>query len=161
MIMIDAWNHWSADRQIEPTIDSPPTSTDVSATGDEFTLGFTYEGYGMKYLEIVKDLLAPELRVWSESPVFDVPVTYSLHQNYPNPFQEKTIVEFEIPKSTAVKLRVFDILGRRVRVATDEMLPAGRHSREIDATGWSSGVYYYELSADDHRESRRMVVVSN
>ncbi len=54
LFMINSWNEWHEDTQIEPVVSSPPTSADVSGTG-VYTWGLEYEGYGMRYLDILKE----------------------------------------------------------------------------------------------------------
>jgi glycoprotein endo-alpha-1,2-mannosidase len=56
LFMINSWNEWHEDTQIEPVVIAPPTSTDVSGTG-VYTWGLEYEGYGMKYLDILKEAI--------------------------------------------------------------------------------------------------------
>ena len=159
MIMVIGWNHWFNDRQIEPATVTAPTSLDVSDSGSDYTLGFTYEGYGMRYLEIIRDLLAPELAVGFEAPPNEAPSRYALHQNYPNPFGRTTTIEFDLPRRTMVDLIVFDVLGRRVRAVVSQTLAAGRHSRTIDSSGMASGVYYYRLTTDEYSTAQRMTVL--
>ena len=55
MILITSWNEWNEDTSIEPVWPSPPTNLDISPTGDFYTQGYSYQGYGTKYLEIVRD----------------------------------------------------------------------------------------------------------
>ena len=74
-----------------------------------------------------------------------VPARLTISQNYPNPFNPSTSIEFEIPGTTAVKLKVFDVLGRVVAVLVDATLQGGRHSISWNAASMSSGVYYYRL----------------
>lgn len=80
-----------------------------------------------------------------------------LSQNYPNPFNPNTIIKYEIPKSSMVRLSVFDMLGREVSVLVDERRDAGVHQVKFDASGLSSGVYLYKLQAGDLVQSRRLV----
>ena len=69
------------------------------------------------------------------------PTQYSLQQNYPNPFNPTTIIEFELPKNAKVVLKVYDLLGREVRVLVDEKVEAGFHTAKFDASRLASGVY--------------------
>lgn len=54
LLLVTSWNEWHEDTQIEPVAESPPTSKDDSSTGDGYTRGLEYEGYGTKYLDILK-----------------------------------------------------------------------------------------------------------
>jgi len=61
MIFLTAWNEWHEDTILEPIAEIPATSTDVSASGSLYTEGYFYEGHGFKPLEVIRDLLAPDL----------------------------------------------------------------------------------------------------
>ena len=57
MILVTSWNEWNEGTQIEPTVSGPPTSSDTSESGKDYTQGYPYSGYGKKYLEILRDKL--------------------------------------------------------------------------------------------------------
>lgn len=88
-----------------------------------------------------------------------------LRQNVPNPFNPRTSIEFEVPSGSArVSLRVYDVDGRLVRTLLDAPAVAGPGSvqwdgRDRQGRSVASGVYYYELVIDEHREARRMVLI--
>ncbi|NNE46138.1 MAG: T9SS type A sorting domain-containing protein [Rhodothermales bacterium] len=159
MIMVTSWNDWSSDRQIEPTVVTPPTAVDMSATGDEYTLGYTYEGYGLRYLETIRSLLAPELLVGVDDEPVGTPRSLSLLANYPNPFDRETTILFEVPSRTRIDLTVHDVLGRTVRVLERGIVPAGRHSRQLSGTGMASGVYYCRLRTKQLTQIRQIVAI--
>ncbi|MFB3130904.1 MAG: T9SS type A sorting domain-containing protein, partial [Rhodothermales bacterium] len=75
----------------------------------------------------------------------DVPVRFVLGQNYPNPFNPQTTIRFSVPESAQVKLAVYDVLGREVRVLVDGTREAGRHEVVFDASGLPSGTYLVRL----------------
>lgn len=88
-----------------------------------------------------------------------IPKEYSLHQNYPNPFNPVTKIKFDIPKTGNVKLVVYDILGNEVLTLLDGKLEAGYYSADLDASSYSSGVYFYKLETASYSKVKRMVVV--
>ena len=93
-----------------------------------------------------------------------LPTEFKLDQNYPNPFNPSTTIEFTIPigvtlRATAVRLEVFDILGRKVKTLLNKNLSAGRHKVTFDASEFSSGTYIYRLKAGDNYKSRKMVLL--
>ena len=88
-----------------------------------------------------------------------MPVNFMLLQNYPNPFNAQTTIRFALPKSQNVRLTVYDLLGRRIEVLIDEYREAGIHTITFEASGLSSGVYFYRLQAGDAVEIRRMVLL--
>ncbi|HZY09876.1 MAG TPA: T9SS type A sorting domain-containing protein, partial [Bacteroidota bacterium] len=78
-----------------------------------------------------------------------VPNSFSLHQNYPNPFNPSTTISFDLPKTSLVSLKVFDVLGREVVSLVSGVREAGTHRIPFHAHRLTSGVYYYRLSAVD------------
>ncbi len=89
----------------------------------------------------------------------EVPLDLRLEQNYPNPFNPTTNIEFSIPRSSFVKLVVFDMLGREVETLLNENLAAGTFRADWNAAGYPSGVYIYILSSGDFRETKKMIFV--
>jgi len=89
-----------------------------------------------------------------------VPDNYSLAQNFPNPFNPSTTINFTIPNSEFVTLKVYNILGSEVAVLVNENLSAGSYRYNFDAqsagVGLASGVYLYELSAGDFKQIKKM-----
>ncbi len=88
-----------------------------------------------------------------------VPKEFGLGQNYPNPFNPETQIEFSLPTRQRVTLRIFDVLGRQVRVLLDEVREAGNHRVVFDGTALSSGVYFYQLRAGDRMQVRKMLLI--
>ena len=96
----------------------------------------------------------------------EVPRIFTLYQNYPNPFNSQTIIPFELKRSGFVKLKIFDILGREKTIwASGKLLNAGTHELSFDATDFSSGVYFYQVTVTDSngntvfKESRKMILI--
>ncbi len=94
-----------------------------------------------------------------------IPVSYSLSQNYPNPFNPTTKIKFQIAKLSAVKLIVYDILGREVanlispvRGGNEGFTP-GTYEAEWDASNYSSGVYFYKLVTAGYTDTKKMVLI--
>ncbi len=88
-----------------------------------------------------------------------VPREFQLLQNYPNPFNPSTTIRYELPKSSEVRLNVFDILGREVSVLVNERRDAGVHEVKCDAVGLASGVYFYRLVAGSFVQTCKMVLI--
>ena len=91
--------------------------------------------------------------------VADLPRDVRLHQNYPNPFNPSTVIRFELPAEMAVRLEVFDVLGRRVATLLNDRLDSGMHDVTFDASGAASGVYLFRLQTDLGVLSRKMMLV--
>jgi hypothetical protein len=77
-----------------------------------------------------------------------LPVTFALKQNFPNPFNPSTIISWQLPVSSEVELSIFNLLGQKVVMLFSERQPAGYYQVKWDATGFASGVYYYQLRTD-------------
>ena len=93
-----------------------------------------------------------------------LPQGFALGQNYPNPFNPSTIIPYQIPTTTHVRLEVLNLLGQRLATLVDGERPAGAHTAHWDATDAAgrpvgAGVYIYRLTGDGHTVSRRMVLV--
>jgi len=76
-----------------------------------------------------------------------VSTVWQLHQNYPNPFNPSTVISYQLPVVSNVRLAVYDLLGREVRVLVDAKKDAGAHEVRLDGSGLSGGVYIYRLLA--------------
>ena len=77
----------------------------------------------------------------------EVPASFSLAQNYPNPFNPTTTINFSLPEEATIRLTVFDVIGRRVAVLTDQLYQAGVHELVWDASAHASGIYFYRMEA--------------
>jgi hypothetical protein len=88
-----------------------------------------------------------------------LPTAFTLFQNYPNPFNTGTNIRFDIPTSTSVLLKVFDLMGREIAVLVDRKLDTGRHSVRWEAKNCASGVYFYRLHALLSHETKRLLIL--
>jgi len=82
-----------------------------------------------------------------------------LYQNYPNPFNPSTTIKYELPKSSKVRLSVYDVLGRELSVLVNERREAGVHEVKFDGSNLASGVYFYRLRASDFIQTNRLVLL--
>jgi hypothetical protein len=87
------------------------------------------------------------------------PASYVLLQNYPNPFNPRTTIKYELPKSSQVRLSVFDILGREVLLLVNERRNAGVYEVKFDGSNLASGVYFYRLQAGDFTQTKRLLLL--
>jgi hypothetical protein len=88
-----------------------------------------------------------------------VPTMFSLVQNYPNPFNLSTIFSFNLPSNSFVSLKIFDLLGREVATIISEEMLAGSYSKQWNAKGISSGVYFYRLQEGSFIEIKKLVLL--
>jgi hypothetical protein len=102
-----------------------------------------------------------------ESPVPSGPVTFSLSQNFPNPFNSSTIIPFTLRGSSTpeqVRLEIFDMEGRLVVRLLDEPLPPGNYTVRWNGNSAgqvpaASGVYFYRLKSGDFRATRKLTII--
>ncbi len=78
----------------------------------------------------------------------EVPGAFTLSQNYPSPFNPTTVVRFQLPVVSDVRLAVFDVLGREVSVLVNGRMNAGVHEVKFDRANLASGLYFYRLQED-------------
>jgi spore germination protein YaaH len=88
-----------------------------------------------------------------------LPSSFKLEQNYPNPFNNSTVIEYHLPENSHVKITLYDVLGRVVKVLLDERKNPGWHRLYFSADGLPSGVYFYKLQADNFTDVKKMVIV--
>jgi photosystem II stability/assembly factor-like uncharacterized protein len=89
----------------------------------------------------------------------NTPTRFSLGQNYPNPFNPSTTISFSLPLRSFVTLKVFDVMGREIATIVSEETPAGNHSRQWNASGVSSGMYFYRIQAGDFMQTKKLLLV--
>ena len=85
--------------------------------------------------------------------------TYSLSNNYPNPFNPSTTIKYQIPKSGLVTLKVYNVLGKEITTLVNEEKSVGSYEITFDASGLSSGIYFYKLSADNFQQTKKMILL--
>lgn len=93
-----------------------------------------------------------------EVEVGTIPDQYALLQNYPNPFNPATQIQYHLPESGMVSLKVYDMLGSEVAVLVQEIQSPGVYTVNYDASGISSGLYFYRLQAGKFTEVKKMML---
>jgi cyclomaltodextrinase / maltogenic alpha-amylase / neopullulanase len=89
----------------------------------------------------------------------DLPGTYRLDQNYPNPFNPATVIGYELPAASHVRLEVYDVLGRSVATLVNAEQPPGRYTVPFDGRALASGMYVYRLQAGSRSIAKKMLIV--
>lgn len=87
------------------------------------------------------------------------PKTFALSQNYPNPFNPTTVIGYQLPVASEVSLKVYDMLGREVATLVNGRQEAGSYRYTLNASGLSSGVYFYTLRAGNFTKTMKMMLV--
>jgi len=114
------------------------------------------------------------LDVWSNSPkpeedhpqgwvsvkeIPGSPQTYSLEQNFPNPFNPSTKIRFSVPERGLVTLKVFNLLGEEVETLLNSELANGTYEVDFKGTSISSGIYFYTLTANNFISTKKMILL--
>ncbi len=137
---------------IQDPLGAPMTSpSDVAITLDSSTV-YVIDEWSRSAFKFTRRLVDVD-----EQPI--VSFDFSLEQNYPNPFNPSTLIRFNLPKSSNVKLFVTDILGNEVKTLVDDFVSAGRHTTLFKGEGLSSGIYFYTLITDDSKISKKMTLL--
>ena len=84
---------------------------------------------------------------------------FSLEQNFPNPFNPVTKINYQVPVTNHVSLIVYDLLGRKIVTLVDEVKLAGKYDVTLDASNLPSGVYFYKLQVENFSSSRKMILL--
>ena len=84
---------------------------------------------------------------------------YYLAQNFPNPFNPNTQIEFGLKKRSFVSLNIYDILGNLVKEILNRELSAGVYKVNVNASDLTSGVYFYNLSTEDFIQAKKMILL--
>ncbi|HPC36961.1 MAG TPA: T9SS type A sorting domain-containing protein, partial [Candidatus Marinimicrobia bacterium] len=87
------------------------------------------------------------------------PESFELFQNYPNPFNPTTKITYSIPVTSNVVIKVYDMSGREVVTVEDCQKNAGTHTLLFDAEKLASGVYYYNLTANEFSSTKKFVIL--
>ena len=88
-----------------------------------------------------------------------VPLTFTLNENYPNPFNSSTNISFTIPSKSFVSLKIYDRLGREVATIFSEEIAAGYYTRKWNAANIPSGIYFYRLKAGSFTETKKLILL--
>lgn len=89
----------------------------------------------------------------------ELPIDFNFEQNYPNPFNAQTKITYTLPSSQKVKLVVYDLAGRIVKVLVDGMQAAGEHQIVFNGEKLASGIYVYEIQTLTFQKGKKMILI--
>jgi hypothetical protein len=118
-----------------------------------------YDDFGIQEVELITAIIEhPTNRIAI------MPAEYELFNNYPNPFNPETIIEYKVPKTGQVKMAIYNVLGQNVRTLVDAHQPAGTYmvmwdGRDNHGNKLSSGVYFYQLIGENALITRKMTLL--
>jgi hypothetical protein len=137
----------------------------LSAPGGTHTVNIRYQfnqGFPSLVIYTYNVYTGPLVAIGDEN--LDIPTDFSLHQNFPNPFNPTTTITYELPKAVDVTLTIFNSLGRKVRTLESKQQAAGSYTVEWNGTDDSgnavtSGIYFYQLKAGSFVEVKKMTLM--
>jgi hypothetical protein len=113
--------------------------------------------------DYVKQLTAtgPGVPTSIKSPTtgMNLPKRFNLEQNFPNPFNPATTIQYEVDASKPVKLSIFNAIGQEVETLVDEFQNAGKYAVTWNAAGQASGAYYYRLEVDGRLQATKKAIL--
>ena len=88
-----------------------------------------------------------------------LPGEFELFQNYPNPFNPGTVISYRLPVKSRVELSIYNLIGQKVATLVSQSQPAGLHKVEWDASGFASGIYFYQLKMNGHVSGTKKLIL--
>ncbi len=115
---------------------------------------FQHIGEVMKFKLLIgkREFVAAQIRAVQ-------PRMFELSQNYPNPFNPSTVISYQLPVSSEVSLKIYDMLGRELQTLVNTRQDAGRYTMSFNASSLASGLYFYRLQAGTFVETRKMTLL--
>jgi hypothetical protein len=89
----------------------------------------------------------------------EIPKEYKLYQNFPNPFNPTTNINFDIIRNGNVRIIVYDLLGREVETLVNQDMSPGRYKYDFSAVNYASGMYIYKIVTHDFVDVKKMLIV--
>jgi alpha-amylase len=88
-----------------------------------------------------------------------IPDNFMLYQNFPNPFNPATTIQFDIAEAGFIELKVYDVLGNEIAVLIEDLRPAGRYNLTFDASSLPSGIYFCRLKTNRFTAVKKMIML--
>ncbi|HVO74028.1 MAG TPA: T9SS type A sorting domain-containing protein [Ignavibacteriaceae bacterium] len=104
------------------------------------------------------NFISPELKSQS-SQIQQNPASYYLGQNFPNPFNPSTTINYTLAEHGLVTIKVYNLIGKEMTTLVNEEKPAGNYSVKFDGSSLSSGVYFYIMKAGDFTQTRKFILM--
>lgn len=137
-------------------------SAEVDSISGQHDLYLRFTG-GDDIMELQKFSFSPRRVPLSVSNEFentgDLVNQFALDQNYPNPFNPSTLIRYQLGMNSEIELKVFDALGREVAELVNGFQRAGAYQIQFNASGLSSGIYYYTLKTTQYSLTRKMTLI--
>lgn len=141
--------------------------TIYSSMFQESTVGNTYLGgvpeeEAIYFQTVASDTVLNNLQLWNINPITTIekhPVINQFHlkQNFPNPFSSSTTISYSLSNILPVSLSVFDASGNKIKQLLDKEQRPGEHEVIFDATGFTGGIYFYQIMVGNYSETKSMI----
>jgi hypothetical protein len=135
-------------------IEGTPSANDI---GDTLVTVRVDDNYGRGDTQTYTLYISPPVGI--DTRINQIPQTFALFQNFPNPFNPTTKIKYQIPELSFVTLKVFDVLGNEISILVNEEKNAGSYKIVFDATNLPSGIYFYRLQVGSYVETKKMVLM--
>ncbi len=131
----------------------------TATTSNSYSYTDEFSGSGVVYYRL-RQVDFDGQSAYSEAiEVSATPATFTLEQNFPNPFNPTTTISFEMPEAGFVTLKVMNLLGEEVATLISETRAAGRHTIDFNASNLSSGVYLYTVSSGIYTATKKLTLM--
>lgn len=164
---IDTMIHWKNIYGVDASYDPVNTNKEIDLANLSFSKShFVNEKYYYYRIKFRDHNL--KWSNWSNTVEFSLPhntdnnsiiTNYDLLQNFPNPFNSETKIIYQIPQSSFVSLKIYDILGNEIATLVNQEKRAGRYEAVLNSKSLSSGVYFYKLLAGSYSQTKKFIMV--
>lgn len=169
-IQFDVWKYFiyrgTTNNPLSSTLIDSTVHPDTSYVATGLTNGTTYyfwvravDRFCQRRISAYSTAAAVTPLVGLQANGSETPKVFALYQNFPNPFNPKTNIQFDIPRVTLTRITVYDILGKEVDLVVNQVLAPGKYNYDFDASNLSSGIYFYKIEAGNFIEKKKMIVV--
>jgi hypothetical protein len=130
---------------------------------DDRTFWYTNEYYastsGMDWRTRIASFTIDDFPVDTKEMMNAEPNSLFNLKNYPNPVESSTVISWQLEIQSRVKLTIYDFIGKKIKTIADQFQAPGYHQAVFEASGFSAGVYYYQICADGKIETKKMIIL--
>lgn len=157
-LSIDNGSNWSTIVESTPNTGSYSWIVASQDSSDECLIRITNVDDGLVY-DASDASFTIDLITGVEEKQADIPTEFDLSQNYPNPFNPVTLIKYQVPNTSHVSIKVFDLTGQEVATLVNQVKEVGTYEINFDARNLASGVYLYRMIAGDFTSVRKLNVL--
>ncbi|MDD5528694.1 MAG: PQQ-binding-like beta-propeller repeat protein [bacterium] len=87
------------------------------------------------------------------------PLVFKLYQNYPNPFRDRTTIQYSLPKTSKVSLKLYDLTGRCIKTLVDGEKVPGCYKETLESRNYPTGIYFAKFKAGEYKETKKLILM--